>query len=436
MSKALISVFTPLSESGNVTIWETYQSLRDQEKPGPFEWVILPNNGGVVPERIRKWAHVRVIESWSDLNEDEEESFYYNDGEPLWPPQGIGALKRACCAATNGDIYVELDHDDMLAPSALKRIRESFDAGAGFVYSDRAQFTHGTWEPHAFGAEYGWESYDVEFQGHPLKAMRSPPATPQNVRRIEWAPDHVRAWSRDGYWVAGGHNRDMPVADDHDLVVRTLLAGVTITHIPECLYFYREHPRNTVKAQNSQIQALTQKVYDERVYQLAEFFADRSGLRKVDLCGGIDTAPGLEPWDLRNGVDLEKRWPAEDSSVGLIRAQDAIEHLRDPLHTMSEAWRVLAPGGFFLIEVPSTDGRGAWQDPTHVSFWNHNSFWYYTGEQRRYLPPGYESMRFQIARLQTYYPNQWYAVNKIVMVRAHLLAMKDGFKPMGSVDGI
>ncbi len=81
------------------------------------------------------------------------------------------------------------------------------------------------------------------------------------------------------------------------------------------------------------------------------------------------------------GVDrttnLDHDWPWEDDSVDYIRAYDLVEHLRSNIHTMNEAWRVLRPGGVFEILVPSTDGRGAWQDPTHISFWNTNSFYYY-----------------------------------------------------------
>jgi hypothetical protein len=77
-------------------------------------------------------------------------------------------------------------------------------------------------------------------------------------------------------------------------------------------------------------------------------------------------------------ADLTQRWPADDSSVCEIRAWDIIEHLPDKIHTMNEAWRVLVPGGRIDIEVPTTDGPGAWQDPTHVSYWNRNSFLYYT----------------------------------------------------------
>jgi predicted SAM-dependent methyltransferase len=75
--------------------------------------------------------------------------------------------------------------------------------------------------------------------------------------------------------------------------------------------------------------------------------------------------------------DLDERWPCEDSTVDYINACDIIEHLKDKIHTMNEAWRVLKPGGVIRIEVPTTEGRGAWQDPTHVSFWNRNSFFYF-----------------------------------------------------------
>ena len=76
-------------------------------------------------------------------------------------------------------------------------------------------------------------------------------------------------------------------------------------------------------------------------------------------------------------VDLREPWPWADNSMDEIRAHDIIEHLPDKIHTMNEAWRVLKPGGKLDILVPTTEGRGAWQDPGHVSFWNRNSFFYF-----------------------------------------------------------
>lgn len=76
-------------------------------------------------------------------------------------------------------------------------------------------------------------------------------------------------------------------------------------------------------------------------------------------------------------MDLNERWDFPDNYADRIIAVDLVEHLKDNIHTMNEAWRVLKPNGVFEVLVPSTDGRGWSQDPTHVSFWNGNSFFYY-----------------------------------------------------------
>lgn len=86
----------------------------------------------------------------------------------------------------------------------------------------------------------------------------------------------------------------------------------------------------------------------------------------------VDIAP---PADLI--ADLRESWPWPNASVTEVLARDIIEHLPDKIHTMNELWRVLAPGARATIEVPTTDGPGAFQDPTHISFWNRRSFLYY-----------------------------------------------------------
>jgi O-antigen biosynthesis protein len=122
-------------------------------------------------------------------------------------------------------------------------------------------------------------------------------------------------------------------------------------------------------------------------------------------------------------TDLNERWPFEDNSVGCARAFDVFEHLRDPIHTMMELHRVLAPGGNAIIQVPSTDGRGAFQDPTHVSFWNENSFLYYTtAAKNKYIDC---PVRFQAVRCHTTEPN----AEKVCWTIAHLMKLGDGRVP-------
>lgn len=91
------------------------------------------------------------------------------------------------------------------------------------------------------------------------------------------------------------------------------------------------------------------------------------GFVNVDVMAG----PGVQVADLR------QPWPWADSSVDYAYASHVIEHLPDKILTMNELWRVLKRDAFALIHVPTTEGPGAWQDPTHVSFWNQRSFLYF-----------------------------------------------------------
>lgn len=105
---------------------------------------------------------------------------------------------------------------------------------------------------------------------------------------------------------------------------------------------------------------------------------------KVDIgCGdskpdgfvGVDICPGA---NVDIVADISQTFPFEDNSVDELRAYDVIEHLPDRINTMNEIWRVCKPGAMVDLVVPSTDGRGAFQDPTHISFWNINSFRYFS----------------------------------------------------------
>lgn len=106
------------------------------------------------------------------------------------------------------------------------------------------------------------------------------------------------------------------------------------------------------------------------------------GDRKPDNFVGVDVCPGL---GVDVVADLNQRFPFADNSVDELRAYDTIEHLVDRIHTMNEIWRICKDGAKVDILVPSTDGRGAFQDPTHVSFWNINSFLYYCIDFPNYI---------------------------------------------------
>ena len=90
----------------------------------------------------------------------------------------------------------------------------------------------------------------------------------------------------------------------------------------------------------------------------------------IDIC----EVPGVDVvWDINLGI------PFVDNSFTEVLAKDFIEHIQptNAIFLMNEVYRVLRPEGIFKIHVPEAPGITACQDPTHICFWNEESFDYY-----------------------------------------------------------
>src|SRR4051794_315426 len=114
----LLSVFTPSHNTRFLD--ECYQSLLAQTHRD-WEWIVMLNG------RATDWApgeadeRVKVIRG-------------------RFPPQ-VGMAKHAACELCTGEVLVELDHDDTLAPTCLEELAIAFEAHeeAAFVFTDFAQ---------------------------------------------------------------------------------------------------------------------------------------------------------------------------------------------------------------------------------------------------------------------------------------------------------
>ena len=108
------------------------------------------------------------------------------------------------------------------------------------------------------------------------------------------------------------------------------------------------------------------------------------GFRKKTGYVNIDNRKVCKP-DLM--CDISEGLPFGSNSVVEVWAHDFLEHIVSDkvIFVMREIWRVLEPGGILDHFTPSTDGRGAFQDPTHRSFWNINSWLYYQDDAYRQL---------------------------------------------------
>ncbi len=404
-----VSIFTPTHDPKY--LGELAQSIKSQTYKD-WEWIIVPNGKLIKKEvlsivNIPKDSRIKVILYPKNRT---------NGGK--LKELNIGALKKFACSHCSGDILAEVDHDDILVPTCLEKVVKAFEKPhIGFVYSDNAKL--GKFTPY----KNDWVSKEFDWNGQKLITMKSQPLTPGRLGYIWYAPDHIRVWRKSAYDAAGGYDEKLSVLDDLDLMHRTYMI-TKFYHIPETLYIYRirEDKENTWLKRNQAIQTGTRKMYLEHIHNLAVRYADLNGLMKIDLCGGFQKPVGFISIDQQGGditADLNKGIPLADNSVGVLRAFDALEHLKDKQRTMAEIHRVLAPGGILLSCTPSTDGRGAWQDPTHVSFWNENSFWYYTRPQQMQFINNTD-LKFRECCLQTTALNKFNQDNKILHVTAHL----------------
>lgn len=243
----MISVVTPTYNTPPDTLARTWASLKAQTHTA-WEWVILDDS---TTDRVQH----QVYGFCSD------ERYHIRYFRPHVPSGGnIGAVKHDAFMLGRGEILVELDHDDELTPDCLAEIKQAFnDPDIGFVWSDCCElFPNGESGryPEGWGLGYGTDYWDEQ---HQVWAMRVP-MNRTTLSHIVSAPNHVRAWRTSVYRSIGGHNVNLPVADDYELIVRTALV-TRCHHIPKMLYKQHIAPTTAQRTMNGQIQELVPQIH-------------------------------------------------------------------------------------------------------------------------------------------------------------------------------
>jgi glycosyltransferase involved in cell wall biosynthesis len=406
------SIITPEHDPKNVFfLLELYESIKEQTYTN-WEWIIYLN-GKCKPEHIP-----------DDIKNDERVFLH----EAAEESNFIGHIKNRAFNLGTGDVLVEVDHDDMITPDCLQELCYAFqDNSVGFVYSDNAVL-HVEDKFIPYDPSHGWTYRMFNWKGKELYAMNGFKPSSHAIGYIWFSPDHVRAWRTSEYHRIGGYDEKYEYCDDHELLIRTYL-NMKMVHVPKVLYIYRiTGVNNSLTTKNAEIQVRTRQLFNKHIRTLAEKEAEYKGLMCIDIGGGLNPYPGYTTVDLRENADyvcdLNNGIPLPDNSVFVLNASHIIEHLHDKTKIMSEIHRVLAPGGWAFIDVPSTDGRGAFQDPTHVSYWNENCFLYYTDA---YLAQFIDNttIRFMEYRRETYFPNEWMKNMNSCVTTAWLVAIKD-----------
>lgn len=262
-AQPLVSVFTPAYRDPK-GIARAYQSLLAQTFTN-WEWVIVDDSkdGGATHRAI----------SQLPLSNDPRVRLHLL-------PLGIGKIgkvKRAACGLCTGHYLVELDHDDELTDGCLEELVRQFEAhpNAGMVWTDCAEVTEGTGVCHVYpdGWGFGFGSYRKElYKGKVYDVGQGPELNATTIKHIVGCPNHVRAWRASAYHALGGHNPNLLVCDDHDLIVRTWLK-YDVIHSPLFGYIqYRKGTTGTV-TRNAEIQRLTKWIgwhYSEQIEKRAK----------------------------------------------------------------------------------------------------------------------------------------------------------------------
>lgn len=382
------------------------ESISRQADGHDLEWLLIPNNGGTIPSQLTEMPFVRVLEAPERLG------------------TSVGALKKFGFSNASGDVLVELDHDDELLPDCLDSTAKALNQGGNRFFYSGTYETKPDLRPNLYGAEWGWRHSD--YGG--MKYNVPFPATARSLCEIFFAPNHVRAWTKEAYQRSGGHDPMMDICDDQDLMIKTYLSGAEFIMDERPLYWQKATGANTQLERNAKIQTTQAEVRDKYLEQLAMEWSKRNGLLTLDFGGAHSCPQGYTPVDkypVKGGIqcDVTNGLPFEDRSVGLIRACDFLEHIPigKVVPLMNEIHRVMAHGGFFLSSTPSSDGRGAFCDPTHCSFWNQLSWRYYTNKQyAAYVPE--IACKFQAVDVETIFPSPWHKENQIPYVSATLCA--------------
>ena len=396
----LLSLFTPTHRTRH--LYDTYQSILRQSYRN-FEWIIVPNGKrpGPIPEPLLDDERVKVV----------------SGGEHI---KTIGGLKRYACHMASGDAFIELDHDDYLMPGdTLTRLADAFQGGAGFVYSDSAAFVEPKLQAHQYAPSHGWEAYKIDIYGRPLYASRTFEITPRSLAEIYYCPDHVRAWSREAYYRAGGHNSKLVVCDDHQLMIKTYLSGAKFEHMGGCYYVYRMFPGNTVKAKQPDIRRICAENKKEFSGELIKEWCRRHDHAYVNLGEWMEEGWKFER-DLFDGFG---------DDVGAIYC-DVLQFC--PPERVNEffnvAYQSLRPGGYIDIKTPSTNGQAAFLDPTFKSRFNPASFLLYTRRSLASMNPQI-NCRYQYMVGFEYYPTDFHEEYDFKYAVVRLCALKGQRQP-------
>jgi len=254
-----------------------YQGLLNQTYPN-WEWIIVDDS---------PLDHNKTWEIATEIAKSDNRVKIYR----ITPSSGgnVGEVKHRAASICNGNWLFELDHDDMAISTLFEdcalAIKKHPDSG--FIYTDVCELyengemrTYGLTAPNRewYGNpdnmfNWGYSGHDwVEADGQRYLTHYYPEINPKTIRFNIGMPNHARLWRKDVYSKVGGHNRQVSVADDYELIVKTFLETKFI-HIRKMLYLQFNNHNSTVDNNSTDINRrsrLIKDYYDPLIHKRIE----------------------------------------------------------------------------------------------------------------------------------------------------------------------
>lgn len=264
----LFSVITTTFHSGN-KIFRPYESLQKQTYSN-WEWVIWDDSNE---------GH---NDTWNQLLKFQEEDIRIQCYRATHHSGYIGEMKWRSAALSKGEWLVEVDHDDIIDSRlfewCIDAIKQTPDAN--FICSSCVELHEDDEEPFYYGdfTAFGYAGYYKKWlrgKWHNLYSV--PHVNPKTIRHIVGAPNHVRIWRRSFYEKIGKHNQDLPVTDDYELIIRSIMDGKWI-FINAATYFQfrNRNGNNFTFLRNSLIQHIKDKVRDVYAAEVDKYWKSKN----------------------------------------------------------------------------------------------------------------------------------------------------------------
>jgi len=209
----LISIFTPVYRTGE-KLMRPFNSLINSIYKN-WEWIIFDDSD----DNNETWDMLVELS-----NKDQRIKIFRgrrNSGR-------VGETKFYAANLCQGQVVLELDHDDELTENALEWIAKAYKKypDAGFYYTDCTEIYEENGKSVIYGEGFamGYGSYKVDwYKGRSYLTHISCNINPRTIRHIVGVPNHIRAWRADVYKDILGHSTLLGVCDDYEIIIRTFL---------------------------------------------------------------------------------------------------------------------------------------------------------------------------------------------------------------------